>query len=296
MRKIVRRNEDAAPRDPAPSRIAYRVERLWLTPIFRAVLRVGLPCVLAFSGAAYYLGNPDNMDRIRETLRDVRSSVEHRPEFMVHLMRIDNASDEVSEDIREVALLDFPISSFELDLHQLREQIETLDAVASADLHIQTGGVLTVKITERIPAIVWRSEEGLELLDQNGRRVSTLGSRASRSDLPLVLGVGAEREIAQALELFAAAEPLHSQLRGLIRVGERRWDLALTGNRRILLPETDPITALEQVIVLERSGDLLARNIENIDFRNAKRPTIREFGATNAMVLNVPPPPTFEDL
>ena len=37
----------AAPRrDPAPSRWAYRMNRLWLTPLFRAALRVGLPAFL----------------------------------------------------------------------------------------------------------------------------------------------------------------------------------------------------------------------------------------------------------
>ncbi|HEX9858962.1 MAG TPA: cell division protein FtsQ, partial [Paracoccaceae bacterium] len=29
----------AARRDPAPSRAAYRMQRLWLTPVFRAVMR-----------------------------------------------------------------------------------------------------------------------------------------------------------------------------------------------------------------------------------------------------------------
>ena len=36
----------AGPRDPAPSRVAYRLHRLWLTPIYRKALRVGLPSIL----------------------------------------------------------------------------------------------------------------------------------------------------------------------------------------------------------------------------------------------------------
>jgi cell division protein FtsQ len=30
-------------RDPAPSRWAYRMQRLWLTPLFRVTMRVGMP-------------------------------------------------------------------------------------------------------------------------------------------------------------------------------------------------------------------------------------------------------------
>jgi hypothetical protein len=29
--------------DPAPSLLSYRMQRLWLTPLFRALVRVGLP-------------------------------------------------------------------------------------------------------------------------------------------------------------------------------------------------------------------------------------------------------------
>ena len=47
----------AAPRDPAPSRLAYRAERLWLTPMFRTALRVGLPVVLALGLAGGYLAD-----------------------------------------------------------------------------------------------------------------------------------------------------------------------------------------------------------------------------------------------
>ena len=36
-------------RDPAPSRWAYRMQRLWLTPMFRVLCRVGLPGVVLAS-------------------------------------------------------------------------------------------------------------------------------------------------------------------------------------------------------------------------------------------------------
>ena len=43
--------------DPAPSRWAYKVQRMWLTPSFRAGLRVGLPVMVVALAAATYLGN-----------------------------------------------------------------------------------------------------------------------------------------------------------------------------------------------------------------------------------------------
>jgi len=37
---------DAPRRDPAPSRWQYRMQRLWLTPLFRMLFRVGLPLLV----------------------------------------------------------------------------------------------------------------------------------------------------------------------------------------------------------------------------------------------------------
>jgi hypothetical protein len=44
--------------------------------------------------------------------------------------------------------------------------------------------------------------------------------------------------VPEALALVAAARPAVPRLRGLVRMGERRWDLVLDRDQRILLPET----------------------------------------------------------
>ena len=43
-------------RDPSPSRSAYRMQRLWLTPLFRVLVRFGLPVLLvaAVAGLVFY--------------------------------------------------------------------------------------------------------------------------------------------------------------------------------------------------------------------------------------------------
>ena len=48
-------------RDPAPSRLKYRLERMWLTPLYRRILRVGIPAfVLAMVGGYEYQGSEFN--------------------------------------------------------------------------------------------------------------------------------------------------------------------------------------------------------------------------------------------
>ena len=123
--------------------------------------------------------------------------------------------------------------------------------------------------------MIWRSREGLALLDENGIHVAELGRRSLHPDLPLIAGDGAEKAAAESLRLFAAARPLGSRLRGLVRVGERRWDVVLDRKQRIMLPAENPVPALERVLAVSEVQDLLERDVAAVDMRLAGRPTVR---------------------
>jgi cell division protein FtsQ len=261
--------------DPAPSRLSYRYQRWMLTPGIRFALRAGLPFVLVFALASAFMANETRRDALIAFATDIRTSIEERPEFMVNLMAIDGAGPNVSEDIREVVPIDFPVSSFDLDLALIRESIVGLDPVLDASVRIRPGGILQVQVTERVPAVVWRSYAGLAMLDRTGAHVDILARRALRPDLPLIAGEGADRAVGEALAIFAAAGPLRNRLRGLKRIGERRWDVVLDRDQRIALPAENPVPALERVIALAEAQDLLARDLTVIDMRIRERPTIR---------------------
>ncbi|MEM6385104.1 MAG: cell division protein FtsQ/DivIB [Pseudomonadota bacterium] len=262
-------------RDPAPSRLAYKLNRLMMRSGVQLFLRYGLPVLVLAAGAAFWASDPVRVEAAKDRVAELRRQVEERPEFMVHMMAVEDASSWVGADVREVLSLDFPISSFDLDLDALRDRVEELDAVAQASVHVKSGGVLTVSVTERVPVAVWRSREGLQLIDPTGHRVVGLVSRVERPELPLIVGEGADRAVAEALELYAASGPLEERLRGLLRVGERRWDVVLTRKQRILLPEEGALTALQKVLALHRAQDLLARDVAAVDFRNPARPVVR---------------------
>lgn len=265
-----------AKHDPAPSRWAYRLHRLWLTPVFRKFVRVGVPFTLALIGGTIFFSNETRRDAILTTIADLRAEIHSRPEFMVQLMAVDGASGGVNEDIREIVPVDFPISSFDLDLETIRRNIVGLAAVKDASVRIRNGGVLQIDVTERQPVVLWRTRDGLDLVDAEGVSLDpVMGGRAVWADLPVIAGEGAETRIGEALRLFAAARPLNDRLRGLVRMGERRWDVVLDRGQRILLPEREPVQALERVIALSAAQDMLARDLVAVDMRLKRRPTIR---------------------
>ncbi len=119
--------------DPAPSRWAYRMQRLMLTPLFRQGLRLGLPLAAAFLIGSIYFASDTRREAFNQTLSDMRDAIEQREEFMVKLMQVDGAGEEVAQDIREILPVEFPVSSFHLELDHMRDTIAGLDAVERVD-------------------------------------------------------------------------------------------------------------------------------------------------------------------
>lgn len=264
----------AARRDPAPSRLAYRMQRLWLTPVVRSLTRIGLPVFAVVLGLGAWLGDDTRRADLIGAFETLRDRVEHQPAFMVSLLKIEGASPEVDAAIRMMVPADLPASSFDLDLNDYRREIRRLDAVADARLVIN-GDTLEVVVTERQPVVLWRTWSGLEMLDETGHRVANVVSRDVRADLPLVTGEGADRAVPEAVAILRAAGPILPRIRGLERVGERRWDIVLDRDQRLMLPEETPVRALDRILALDKAEDLLSRDFTHLDLRNAERPTIR---------------------
>ncbi|ATI42657.1 cell division protein FtsQ [Pacificitalea manganoxidans] len=270
-----KRRKGRAAHDPAPSRLAYRLSRLWLTPSFRRMLRLGVPLALITGAAVFWFHDAGRRQAITDRIAEIRRTIEERPEFMVRMMAIDGATPKLGQAVRGLVPLTFPISSFDLDLEEMRTRIERLDAVARAQIRVRPGGLLHIQVTERVPEVIWRVGDALYLLDREGHPVDRLDQRTDRPDLPLMAGVGAHEQVVEALDLFAAAEPMEDRLRGLVRVGERRWDVVLDREQRIMLPEAGAVAALERVIALDQAQDMLARDLSTVDIRNPARPTLR---------------------
>ena len=276
------RSEAPARRDPAPTRWSYRYQRLMLTPVFRASVRIGLPALLLVFIAGAWFSNPANRAALAAQVETARDAIESRPEFMVTSLSISGADVAVAGAIKDLVGAEFdaigvafPVSSFNLDLPSLRERVTKLTAVEDAVVRVKPGGTLDIVVTERRPVAVWRHVDGVRLIDHEGEMIGMIAARSDRPDLPLIAGDGAKDRIGEALVLFAAAAPVQDRIRGLVRMGERRWDLVLDGGQRILLPTDNPVAALDRVMALHAAQDMLSRDVAVVDMRNGNRPTLR---------------------
>ena len=275
MRPLILRSRDRVRRDPAPSKWGYRYERLMLTPGVKGALRLGVPLAVVVGTATAWLSDPANLAAARAQVDTVVASFQQRPEFMVTRLEVTGA--DPSLRLRAAARLpiEFPVSSFALDLTALREAVEELEAVKTASVRVGRDGALDVRITPRVPVALWRDGTILRLIDDAGVPSGVVVARADRPGLPLIAGEGAEEAIREALALYNRTGPLKPRVRGLVRVGDRRWDLVLDRDQRVLLPATNPVAALERVIALDHADDMMARDVALVDMRNPARPVLR---------------------
>ncbi len=275
-------------RDPSPSRWSYRWQRWMLTPGVRQTLRLGGPLVLIGVIATVWFADDQRRAMFFAGVAEVRNSIETRPEFTVTAMAIDGAGPEVADAIRQVLPLDFPMTSFDLDLDALRAAVLKVGAVADATVRVKSGGgILEIHVTPRIPVALWRQDDGLHLIDRDGTDMGAVSTRADRPDLLLVAGDGAKEALGEAMAIMAAARPIAPHLRGLVRMGDRRWDLVLERGQRIMLPQDNALAALQRVVVMAQTQDLLERDIVAVDMRNPDRPTIRLTGGAAAEMRQI---------
>lgn len=262
-------------RDPSPSLWRYRMDRLRRRASVQfAFRRLSAPLLLLAVGA--WLWNQQAVwvwgDR---QIAELREAIAARPEFAVTGLAISGGGPRLRTLAHEEIGLEGPVSSLELDLGALRKRIEALPGIASARLTVGPDGILRAALTERIPVALWRWDGQLHLVDREGVVIGPVAARADRRALPLIIGAGADRAVPEALALHARAAPLHNRLRALVRVGERRWTLALDQDQAIMLPAKGAEPALARVLALDAAEDLLARDVVVIDMRLPRRPTLR---------------------
>lgn len=262
-------------RDPAPSRLRYRLTRLWLRPGFRRLVNFGVPMLAGLALVTTLSAEIDLRGRALAAIEWAREAVVEQPRFVIREIAVPDVSRDLAEAIRVAAFVRLPVSSLELDVNAVRGRIEQLDAVERVRVRALASGVLEIRAVERVPVVVWRSGLGLELLDAGGVRVAEIDGRGRRPDLPLIAGDGADRAVPEALALLAEARPVGERIRGLVRRGERRWDLVLDREQVVKLPETDALAALGHVMALDASDDLLARDVSVVDMRDKRRPMLR---------------------
>ncbi len=161
-----------------------------------------------------------------------------------------------------------------LNAADVRDKLKGDPWIGDATVQKLYPGKLQIDITERAPYALWQRDGQVSVIAEDGTVLEPFV--ASRFvTLPLVVGKGAETRAKDFLTLLAFYPHVRTQVKAMVFVGERRWNLRLTNGLDIRLPETNINGALETLIKLDREDGLFSRDITAIDMRLPDRLTVR---------------------
>jgi cell division protein FtsQ len=262
-----------------------------LSPLIKKAVLYALPLFIIATPFLIYLQDQKNKEQVQEMAFDLYRKVIERPEFMLDALSIEGASDSLNTEIRKILGLDFPISYFDLNLANLRERVLSLPPVEIAETHIRGGGILHIKVDQKTPALLLKKEMGFAVLSAHGEYIRSVSSREIFPNLPVITGVGAENAASQATTILKVIDKKLTQVRGLVFVGQRRWNIIMTSGQIIMLPENNPEQAIQKILILDKAEQILSRQIAVFDFRLPARITLRissdNYSQTNSEIIGV---------
>ena len=103
-------------RDPAPSRLGYRLNRLWLRPGVRRAVNFGVPMLAGVLAASTFMAHYDLRGHVAGWLEAAREAIVERPQFTITRIDVPDVSRDLAEAIRVAAFVRLPASSLELEV------------------------------------------------------------------------------------------------------------------------------------------------------------------------------------
>jgi cell division protein FtsQ len=161
-----------------------------------------------------------------------------------------------------------------VDIDRARLKLEKLPWVRSATIERRLPGTLFVRLVERQPLAVWQHDGRQELIDTQGE-VIAVKDLSRFFELPTVVGADAARHTAALLAMLARQPALARRVTAAIRVDDRRWNVRIDHRIDVLLPEDDPAAAWARLADLDRTRQLLQRDVEVVDMRLPDRLVLR---------------------
>lgn len=258
-----------------PSRARYRFRRFLLSRSFWYATRLVLPllilCIIVFRTVT----SPVVHEQVANTKQSIVNWVAFLPGLKIDQLAIENATKLQEGEIYEALNVELPSSIILLDRDLLREKMSVFDEVGDSSFRFGFDGTLYIGLKPRNPRMIYMNGDEMITVDQEGHRVEHLKDRSERKELFVISGEGAVEAAPEALKIIKALQPYASRIRGLMRMGSRRWDIILVNDARLKLPAENPLDALSLILIEHQKTDVLNRDISVFDMRNPERPILR---------------------
>lgn len=194
--------------------------------------------------------------------------------FAIDDVKVSGNSETSEIEILQLLGLDGTTSLVALDVDAARQKIAKLPWVENVEVRKVYPKTVEVKLTERQAYAIWQHGQELSLVEKGGSVIAPLRDNKF-SQLPLVVGRGAEVAATSLETEFAKWPQIRARVKAYVWVSGRRWDLHMDNGVAVKLPEDDVDLALARLSKFMKEQDLLERDIAAVDLRLTDRTAIQ---------------------
>ena len=261
--------------DPAPSKLYYRINRLFYRHWFRLVLIIVFLVVSILLSKKLIIKDIDLNAEIKFLSEESSAIYKGLTELSITKILVKGGQESLKKEI--ITLVEnAAIEGFSaLNAQALREKIEDIRKVKKAFVRVFTDGLVIVNVIERKEAVVFFNNVLYEGLDSNGVILSIKKNYEGLSSLPLLVGKDASKNINALLALVNEIGSYQSEVLYYEWVGERRWDIHMKSELVFKLPENNLNKGLEVMLMFLNETNKLSKPLVSVDLRNIDKPIIR---------------------
>ncbi len=219
---------------------------------------------------------------IAANVQDLCDAVANTVGFRISEVALAGERELGRQKVLEIAGVTETSSLVFLDAAQARTRLVSNPWISEATVLKLYPGRLRIEIKERKPFALWQKDGRISLIAEDGTVLETFVPERFAA-LPMVVGRGAERAAPDMLAMVKRFPSIAGQVQAAVLVAERRWTLHLKNGIDVLLPEHAPDRALGTLVDLDRSKQLLSKDIVAVDLRLADRITVRQSDAAFAV-------------
>ncbi len=152
------------------------------------------------------------------------------------------------------------------DVAQARAKLEADPLIKQASVRKLYPNQVVIEIVERTPYAVWQKDGDVSAIAADGAPIDEV-TDSRYSDLPFVVGEGANGRVREFVGLLDAMDELKPRVEAGVLVDQRRWNLRLKSGLDVKLPEDNPQAAIGELLSLQRQSRILEKDAMALDFR-----------------------------
>ncbi len=261
--------------DPAPSRLYYKINRLFYRLWFRLVLIIVLLVVSILLSKKFLYKDIDLNAEIKFLSEESSAIYKDLTKLSITRILVKGAQESLKKEI--ITLIENAATEgfSALKAQALREKIEDIRKVKKAFVKFSTDGLVIVNVIERKEAVVFFNNDLYEVLDSNGVILFIKQNYEGLSTFPLLVGKDASKNINALLALVNEIGSYKSEVLYYEWVGERRWNIHMKSELVFKLPENDLNKGLNVMRMFLRETNKLSEAVVSVDLRNIDKPIIR---------------------